>query len=105
MHLGKFAKIPKPIQMELMMRSGVVDHVSKRRPIFSAMSKEKPKEDDNVPLVELPKEHEVPLILIVEDQAPFVEGLDSRTSLSQPGENDAKSKDQAQAQLLRNQAC
>ena len=38
---------------------------------FFAIAKEKPKEEDNEIVVELP----------------FVEGLDSRISLSQPGEN------------------
>ena len=35
------------------------------------------------------------MIIKIEDQAPFVEGLDSRTSLFQPGENDANVGDQA----------
>ena len=33
-------------------------------------------------------------------QAPFVDPLDSRMSLSQPGENDGKAQAQAQAQAL-----
>ena len=40
------------------------------------------------------------MIVKVEDQVPFMEGLDSRTSLSQPGENDAHVGDQAHLQAL-----
>ena len=50
-------------------------------------------------LVKLPEEHEVPTIVNVIDQAPSVEGLDSRTSLSQLGENDANAGYPVQAHL------
>ena len=55
------------------------------------------------PKVELPEEHEVSTIINIVDKAPFVDPLDSRTSLSKPGENDANVRDQAQAHLLRDQ--
>ena len=55
------------------------------------------------PKVELLKECEVSTIVNVIDM-PFVDALYSRMSLSQPGENDAIVRDQAQAHLLRNQA-
>ena len=74
----EFAKRPKLV--ELMMRSEDVNHLRKGRPVFFAKAKEKPKEEDNEFVVELP----------------FVEGLDSRMSLSQPGENGVNAQEQAQ---------
>ena len=61
------------------MRSGAVDHISTRRPLLFAMSKDKPKEENYVhvdPKVELSKEHEVSMIVSAADYTPFVEGLD-----------------------------
>ena len=104
MHPDKLAKRYKPEQVELMMRSGVVDHVRKGKRVLFSMSKEKPKEENNMPLVKLTEEHEVSSNLNVADQAPFMNPLDSRMNLSQLGENDANARDQVQAHLLRNQA-
>ena len=106
MHPEELVKGYKPTQVELMMRSGVVGYINKGRSVLIAVSKEKPKEEDHVPLdpkVELLEEYEVFLIVNIEDQAPFVDPLDLRTSLSQPAENDANvgDQDQAQAHLLR----
>ena len=70
MHPIQFAKRSKA--MELTMRSEDVDHRGKgRHALFFSIAKEKPKKEDN----------EFVVVLL------FVEGLDSRTSLSQPGEN------------------
>ena len=72
MHPEEFVKRPKPERVELMIRSGYVDHLGKRRPDLFAIAKEKlVKEDDD---------------FVVE--RPFVEDLDSRTSLFQLEEND-----------------
>ena len=57
----------------------------KRRPVLIAISKEKTKGEDNVPVdqkVNLPKEHVVSMIVNVAEHVPSVEGLDSRMSLS-----------------------
>ena len=103
MHLEELAKRPKPVQVGFMMRTGVVSRINKGKHALIVVSKKKPNEEDYVPLdprVELPEEYEVSLIFNVADLAPFVDPLDSRTSLSQPGENDANVGDQAQAHLL-----
>ena len=54
------------------------------------------------PKVELPEECEVSTIFNVVDQASFVDPLDSRMSLSQPGENDINARDHDQGYLWRN---
>ena len=66
MHPKKFAKTPQLERVELIMRSGVVNHIGKGRPVLFAKAKEKPMEEDDKFVVELL----------------FMEGLDSRTSLS-----------------------
>ena len=65
--------LPRDLSLNesLMMRSGVVDHIGKRRPVLFAIAKLKPTEEDDEFVVE----------------SPFVEDLDSRMSLSQLGEN------------------
>ena len=55
-----------------MMRSGVIDHHGKGRPVLFAKAKTKPREEGNRFVLE----------------HLFVEDLDSRTSLFQLGEND-----------------
>ena len=85
MHPEELVKRHMHVQVELMMRSGVVDHISKGKTVLIAVSKQKFKEEDNVPLdqkVELPEECEVFTIVNVANQAPFVDSFDSRTSLS-----------------------
>ena len=49
LHPEEIAKRHKFVQLELMMRSGVVGHISKRRHVLIAMYKEKSKEEDHVP--------------------------------------------------------
>ena len=51
------------------------------------------------PRVEIPRKYKVPMIINFVDQAPFVEDLDSRMSLYQSGENDAKEQAQVQARV------
>ena len=70
MHPEEFSKRPKPKRVELMTRRGGVDYLGKMRHVFFAKAKEKPMEEDD------------------EFELSLVDGLDSRTSLSQPGEND-----------------
>ena len=86
MHPEGFAKKPKPERVELMTRSGVVDHLGKRRPVLFSKAKEKPMEEDD------------------EFELSFVKGLDSRASLPQPGENDVNSRAQAQVDQAHLQA-
>ena len=59
------------------MRSGAVDHLGKGRPVPFAKANEKPMEEDD------------------EFELSFAKGLDSRTSLSQLGENDVNAPGQA----------
>ena len=68
MHSEEFSKKPK--RVELMTRNGAVDYLGQGRPILFAKGKEKHMEDDD------------------EFELSFVEGLDSKMSLSQPGVND-----------------
>ena len=56
------------------------------------------------PRVGPPRKYKVSMIVKVEDQAPFVEGLDSRMSFSQPGENYANAGDQARVDQAHLQA-
>ena len=82
----EFAKKPKPEQLELMMRSGIVDYLAKGRPFLFSKAKEKPMEEDD------------------EFELSFVKGLDLRTSLSQVGENDINARTQAQVDQAHFQA-
>ena len=85
MHPEEFAKKPKLERVELMMRHGTVDYLGKGRPVLFAKAKEKPMEEDD------------------EFELSFVEGLDSRTSLSQPGENDVNPQAQVDQAHLQAQ--
>ena len=65
--------------------------MSKRRHVLIFISKEKTNQKDHVSFdlkVVLPEKYELSPIINVIDQASFVEGLDSKMSLSQLGEND-----------------
>ena len=102
----------RPILVVVSKKRHVLIVVSKRRPVLIAVSnqrhvrsvvfKEKTEEKEHVSFnlkVVLLENLEVSMIFTDEDQAPFVEGLDSRMSLSQPGENDANTGSPAQARL------
>ena len=70
--------------------------VSNRRPFCSAVFKEMTEEEEHVSfnlVVVLLENLEVSMILTDEDQPLFMESLDSRTSLSQLGDNDANRGD------------
>ena len=79
MHPKEFVKKPKPKRVELMMQSRDVNHLGKGRLVLFAIAKEKPMEEVGEFVVELS----------------FVDDLDSRTSLSQTGENDVNARAQA----------
>ena len=79
MHPEDFAKTPKSERVELIMKSGAINHICKGRPILFAKDKDKPIEEDDEFVVGLS----------------FMEGLDSRTSLSQPQKNGVNTWGQA----------
>ena len=80
---------------------------SKLRPVLGGHNiNEKTENEENVSFkleVVLLENLDMSMTSTDKDQPPFMECLDSRTSLSQPKENDVNTGGPAQARLLRNQ--
>ena len=82
----------RPVLIVISKMRPILIPVSIRRPSCSVMFKEKTEEEEDLSfnlVVVLLENLEVSMILTDKDQPLFVEGLYSRKSLSQPGENDA----------------